>query len=82
MNDFYLTLPSNTIGENNSTSSFSVRLPQKLNLVGKWEVALVEIQYPYSWNNIYGPGLDQVADNWIDITFSNNFLASSSSTRP
>jgi len=51
MTDFYLTLPSNTVPEN-STANFSVHLPRKLDLQGRWEVALVEIQYPYSWNNI------------------------------
>ena len=27
-------------------------LPQTLNLTGEWEVALTEIHYPHSWNNI------------------------------
>ncbi len=75
MNDFYLTLPSNnTSAEDNQTNRFVTRLPQKLQLNGKWEVALVEIQYPYSWNNIYGRRGNQLADNWIDITFHNDFL--------
>lgn len=51
MTDFYLTLPSNTVTEN-TTANFSVHLPRKLQLQGRWEVALVEIQYPYSWNNV------------------------------
>ncbi len=74
MNDFYLTLPSNTTSQN-TTANFSVHLPQKLNLQGKWEVALVEIQYPYSWENISGKQNKPTIDNWIDVTFENNFLA-------
>lgn len=89
MNDFYLTLPSNTEPEN-KTGNFSVLLPTKLQLRGKWEVALVEIQYPYSWNNISSnPKLDKMkwidkvlhyrdgmdSENWLDVTFENGFMA-------
>ncbi|RLA19856.1 MAG: hypothetical protein DRQ56_04470 [Gammaproteobacteria bacterium] len=88
MTDFYLTLPSNTAPEN-KTGNFSVYLPRKLQLSGKWEVALVEIQYPYSWNNISNiqdeeiPWIDKVlheryhtdAYTWIDVTFKNDFMA-------
>jgi hypothetical protein len=71
MNDFYLTLPSNTSPEN-LTSNFSVHLPTKLDLQGKWEVALVEIQYPHSWNNIHGARENVgIGDNQIEITFQN-----------
>ena len=55
--DFYLNLPSNTFTSQqfkrqNTTSHFRVRLPHDIRLTGKWEVALVELQYPYSWNNV------------------------------
>jgi hypothetical protein len=70
MNDFYLTLPSNTVPEN-TTSKFSVHLPNKLSLHGSWEVALVEIQYPYSWNNLQETKSGW-SDNRIDITFKDN----------
>ncbi len=74
MNDFYLTLPSNvTTDIRNTTSNFSVYLPNKLELQGKWEVALAEIQYPFTWNNIHGP-LYEFRDNWIDVTFINGYL--------
>ncbi|MCP4259267.1 MAG: hypothetical protein GY774_17420 [Planctomycetes bacterium] len=73
MNDFYLTLPSNA-SLLNTTANFSVHLPQKLNLQGRWEVALVEIQYPFSWNNIGGSG-DYDKGNWIDVTFQNETTA-------
>jgi len=75
MTDFYLTLPSNTPSLENKTSNFSVHLPSKLNLEGKWEVALVEIQYPHSWNNVFGSTANVLADNWIDVVFKNDFIA-------
>lgn len=75
MKDFFVTLPSNTISETeNSTAKYATHLPQKLILQGNWEVALVEIQYPHSWNNIFGHRQNKLADNWIDVTFSNNYL--------
>ena len=57
MSEFYLNLPSNTnkaLGAHriNSTSEFRVRLPNDIRLTGQWEVALVEIQCPYSWDNV------------------------------
>ena len=73
MNDFYLTLPSNT-SKTDTTANFSVHLPYKLHLQGKWEVALVEIQYPHSWNNVYGEYGKRTPDNWLDVAFSNGFV--------
>ena len=57
MNEFYLNLPSNTYRgpssqEHNSTSEFRVPLPKDIRLVGEYEVALVELLYPYSFDNI------------------------------
>jgi len=49
--DFYLTLPSNSEGSN-TTSQFQVNLPQNISLDDAWEVALVDLIYPLSWNNI------------------------------
>ena len=49
---FYLTIPSNTPFPNNTTSSFRVKLPKRIELNGEWEVGLAEIQYPLSWNNV------------------------------
>ena len=50
MNQFYITLPSNTIGDGNNTpSQFIVRLPQKVNLVGDWECGLCQLIYPHNW---------------------------------
>ena len=52
----YLTLPSNTkdYTQANNTHSFRVQLPEPISLEGRWEVALVDIQYPYSWKNVVG----------------------------
>ena len=53
----YITLPSNTTDfPSNNTANFRVRLPNPIELSGEWEVALVEIQYPYSWNNLQDGG--------------------------
>jgi hypothetical protein len=57
MSEFYLNLPSNTFKElgasrENTSSEFRVRLPKDIHLTGDWEVALVEIQHPNSWDNV------------------------------
>lgn len=71
MNEFFLTLPSNTL-QSNTTGNFVTHLPKNLVFSGQWEVALSEIQYPFSWNNITGQLLvDNRTDNWIDIQFTN-----------
>ena len=52
---FYLHLPSNSSLDklpHNTLTEYRVSLPQTLNLTGEWEVALTEIHYPHSWNNI------------------------------
>ena len=52
---FYLILPSNVISNRhkNKTSHFYTDLPIPLELdKDKWEVALVEIDFPRSWNNV------------------------------
>ena len=51
MAEFYLTLPSNT-EPGNRTGQFRVRLPEVVKLKGDWDVALAQIQYPKSWNNV------------------------------
>jgi hypothetical protein len=53
MENMYLTLPSNTTGfPGNTPAKYGVRLPNPVELTGEWEMALVEIQYPHSWDNI------------------------------
>ena len=49
--EFYMYLPSNS-GENNLTGNFTVHLAENIHLDGEWEVALTEIIYPYTWNNL------------------------------
>ena len=51
---FYITLPSNSSNAlfKNRPENYKVQLARPLELDGKWELALTEIQYPSSWNNI------------------------------
>lgn len=52
---FYLWLPSNSsmdVFPSNTLAEYRVQLPQSIQLVGDWEVALTEIQYPHNWNNV------------------------------
>ena len=53
---FYLWLPSNSsmdVFPSNTLSEYRVRLPQAIALTDDWEVALTEIHYPHSWNNVH-----------------------------
>lgn len=55
MKNFYMTLLSNSSMDyfpDNRTSSFTVQLPRYMYLNGNWEVALTEIQYPYTFTNV------------------------------
>lgn len=52
---FYITLPSNSSMKyfnDNRTTRFTTQLPRRIELVGEWEAALVEIQYPQSFETI------------------------------
>ena len=52
---FYLHLPSNSSLDkfpSNTLTEYQVGLPQTVSLTGDWEVALTEIHYPHSWNNV------------------------------
>ena len=52
---FSLVLPSNSssnIYPENTASLFTTKLPDDINLIGQWDVALKEIQYPITWYNI------------------------------
>ena len=54
---FYLHLPSNSSLDkfpNNTLTEYRVGLPQTISLTEDWEVALTEIHYPHSWNNVQG----------------------------
>lgn len=55
MKNFYMTLLSNssmTYYPQNKSSSFTVQLPRYMFLDGEWEVAMTEIQYPYTFLNV------------------------------
>lgn len=55
MKSFLVELVSNgsmDVYSDNTLSSFSNFLPEQINLVGEWEVALLEITYPAQYNNI------------------------------
>ena len=52
--EFMLTLPSNASIKyypSNKPNSYKVLLPATLDLDGTWEVAIVNIQYPFNWPN-------------------------------
>lgn len=52
---FYVTLPSDScmnIFPDNTMSHFFTKLPKRLELLGEWEVGLVELIYPRMWDNI------------------------------
>ena len=55
--NFYVNLPSNVTGltANNTPSRFSVLLPQRIKLDGKWEVGLADIFIPSYGFNIKPP---------------------------
>ena len=54
---FYLHLPSNASLDKfptNTLTEYRICIPQTISLAGDWEVALTEIHYPHSWNNVQG----------------------------
>lgn len=54
-NGFFVTLLSNSslsMYPENTTTSFTVNLPQKIRLVGNWKVAVAEIHYNYNFFNV------------------------------
>lgn len=62
---FYVTLLSNSslsMYPENTTTSFTVNLPQKIRLVGEWKVAVAEIHYNYNFFNV------SQGSNWIHFT--------------
>lgn len=74
MKNFYMTLLSNSSLDyypENRTNSFTVQLPRYMYLEGQWEVALVEIQYPYTFSNVE-PGQNEIQIETMEIT--NEFI--------
>ncbi len=55
VSQFYLSLPSNSsqdVFQENTLTHYKTQLPHLVDLSGKWEVGLAEIQYPHDWKNI------------------------------
>lgn len=65
MAGFYITLPSNASAAafpNNKSSNFTIRLAKVLELPGSWEVGLVELQYPHTWNTLNAKEYFEIAN--------------------
>ena len=67
MKDFYLYLPSNTKHTGNTPGEFIVPLAQPYELVGEWEVGLMEIQYAGTGYNVPSDQFVQVGNTTILI---------------
>lgn len=68
--EFHIILPSNSSMRyfpENKTTCFTTELPQRIDLSGRWEVALTEIQFPCSFLHIR-PGEGTI--KFIDINKS------------
>lgn len=55
--EFQVTLPSTSsirFYPQNKPSHYNTMLKSPLHLEGEWEVALMDIQYPFNWNNFPG----------------------------
>ena len=56
MNDhFFITLPSDSSAKyypDHTVARFVTKLPETIRLQGHYEMALVEIIYPHTWDNI------------------------------
>ncbi len=64
MEDFHMVIPSNSspdVYPENKTSTFKVNLPERCELYGDWEAALLEVHYPNTLINI------QPGENWIKV---------------
>ena len=74
MNDFYVTLMSNTHG-GDKTGDFSVSLPSTLTLNGKYECALTDIIFPYTFDNVtFHVEKDEPGEKRIDVFLENLFI--------
>ena len=70
MSDFYLTLPSNSsmdVYPDNTLTRYQTKLPHRIELEGRWEVGLVELQYPHNWYNV-----PKVSDRQMAISHVTN----------
>ena len=67
MKDFYVYLPSNTKYTGNTPREFIVPMAQPYELVGEWEVGLMEIQYARTWYNVPSDQYVQIGNTTILI---------------
>lgn len=64
MSDFHMVIPSNASPDlypENKTSNYKVYLPQRFDLHGEWQVALLEVHYPNTLMNV------QREENWVKV---------------
>lgn len=70
MNDhFFLTLPSDSSAKyypDNTIARFITKLPETIRLQGYYEMALAEIIYPHTWNNVN----NENGDFWIAAAYT------------
>ena len=87
MADFYLTLPSNsstTYFPENKVNNFVTTLPKHIQLEGRWQVALVEIQFPFNFytlnagDEIIIVSLYENADEKIEIAINKGYYTNPS----
>ena len=55
MNDFFITLPSNSSAQyypDNQASRYRTQLAQSIQLEQQWEVAVYECRFPITWKNV------------------------------
>ena len=51
--EFQVLLPSNVKGnQRNKPNLFKTELAKPLDLTGEWDIALINISYPYNWTNL------------------------------
>src|ERR1700728_377193 len=68
---FLLVLPSNSSMRyfpGNTTTSFHTELPHTIQLIGEWEVALSENQYPCSFYHVRA-GSDENVVKFVDLKY-------------
>lgn len=75
MSDFYVTLSSNS-EKNNKIGDFKTRLPTTLQFDRQYEVALTNIIYPYTFDNISNEtDVDGTPFNSLDVNFKDGTVA-------
>jgi hypothetical protein len=76
MSHVYITLPSDrsmSFFPNNTIAEFTTKLPETVTLDGDYEVALVELIYPFSFSNIQNGDSSlymEVKNQYYKIAFS------------